>query len=221
MVSFRESYDKELEELRNSLVIMCSQVEHNFERLFDALEKKDQNVIEDIIRGGSVINDMERKIESRCLTLITKQQPIASDLRKITTALKVVGDLEREGNHVIDIAELLLRLHMTDLDQFSVHILGMVGVTLEMMHNSVDAFINSDIKAAEEVIKSDDVVDELFNKVKMDLVAFIKSGSKDMDECVDILMIAKYLEKMGDHGVNIGDWTIFQETGNMRNVRLL
>ena len=221
MVSFRESYDNELKELRNLLVVMCSQVEHDFERLFEALEKDEQDVIEAIIDKKDVVDEMERKIESKCLSLITRQQPIAKDLRKITTALKVAGDLEREGDHIIDIAELLLRLNLSRMDSFSVHLKGMGTAAQEMIHNSVEAFINSDEKAAEAVIASDDVVDELFNKVKNDLVKFIKAGSKDMDECIDVLMIAKYLEKMGDHAVNIGEWTIFQETGAVKNIRLI
>jgi len=221
MTSFRESYDKELEGLRESLVEMCSQVEITFEKLFIAMERRTVSEIQILMETEDVFNDMERDIESKCMSLITRQQPIASDLRQITTAIKVAGDLEREGTHVIDIAELVLRLKATDLNQFSVHIYGMVKVTMEMLHSSVEAFINEDCVQAQEVIKSDDVVDMLFNKVKTDIVAFLKAESKDMDECVDVLMIAKYLEKMGDHATNIGEWTIFQKTGKLKNERLI
>lgn len=164
---------------------------------------------------------MERRIESMCLNLITKQQPIARDLRLVSAALKVVTDIERVGDHVSDIAELLLRLEMKDLSEFSPHLSGMIDATRELLDKSVEAFLNRNREEAEEVIRGDDVVDMLFNKAKMDLIHYLKTDTKNADECIDVLMLAKYLEKIGDHAVNIGEWEIFQETGSVENIRIL
>jgi len=220
-MSPRFIYEEELDKLSESLELMCAQVEHYYDRLFEASENQDEETIKKIIKNDSVINDMERDIESKCLMLITKQQPLAGDLRLVSSALKVVTDLEREGDHVADMAELLLRLHMTDLSRYSIHLPQMIIDTKNMLHESVDAFINRNCDAAKKVIMEDEIIDTFFNKVKDDLISHIRSNSHDVDECVDVLMLAKYLEKMGDHAVNIGDWTIFRETGNLQDKRLL
>ncbi len=119
----------------------------------------------------------------------------------VTASLKVVTDIERVGDHVSDMAELLLRLNMKDLSLYSVHVKTMILATKEMIHNAVNAFVERDMESARELIKSDDVVDECFNKVKKDLIESLKKEVKDADECVDVLMLAKYLEKIGDHAV--------------------
>lgn len=220
-MSPRVVYENELEELAQSLELMCAQVEHSYDRLFEAYEKKDEESMKNILENDRVINDMERKIESKCLMLITKQQPVIRDLRVVSTALKVVTDLEREGDQVADMAELLLRLDQKKLSGYSVHIPQMIKETKRMIHDSVEAFINRDNEGAKKVIDMDELVDAYFNKVKEDIIGHIRNHVYDADECVDVLMLAKYLEKMGDHAVNIGEWTIFQETGDMEGVRLL
>ncbi len=220
-MSPRFLYENELEELSQSLELMCAQVEHSYDRLFEAYEDKDAESIKSILKNDTVINDMERKIESKCLMLITRQQPIVGDLRIVSTALKVVTDLEREGDHVADMAELLLRLNLKELSAYSVHIPQMIKETKQMIHDSVDAFINRDNEGAKRVIDMDELVDAYFNKVKEDIIGHIRNHVYEVDECVDVLMLAKYLEKMGDHAVNIGEWTIFRETGDMAGVRLL
>lgn len=214
-------YMEELEKLRSSVEEMGRAVENSFDQLLTAVDNKDKELDMEIIRGDRIINDMERNIEARCLSLITKQQPIASDLRMVSAALKVVTDIERIGDQTADIAELLLRLKDTNLDLFSRHIIGMLQVTKEIVHDAVDAFVRRDRRAAEETIRHDDVVDDLFNKVKSDLVESLRAGSADVDACVDVLMIAKYLERIGDHATNIAEWEIFQESGSINDVRLL
>ncbi len=220
-MSPRISYENELEELSRLLNMMCAQVEYSYDRLFEANGKKDEESIHNIIKNDRVVNDMERKIESKCLMLITRQQPIVGDLRLVSAALKVVTDLEREGDHVVDMAELLLRLKDSDISIYSRHILQMIAETKEMLHASVDAFINRNTEDAKRVIETDEIIDTYFNKVKEDIIGHIRSNARDIDECVDMLMLAKYLEKMGDHAVNIGEWTIFRETGDMEGMRLL
>lgn len=220
-MSPRITFDSELRALRENVSDMAARVEESYDELFEALEEQSEAVIIRLKSSDKSINKRQREIESQCLFLITRQQPVIGDLRVVTASLKVVTDIERIGDHVADIADLLLRLKMKDLSLFSVHIKTMIQAVKEMIHESVDAFTNRDINCAREVIKSDDVVDECFNKVKKDLIESLKKEVKDADECIDILMIAKYLEKIGDHAVNIGEWEIFQETGDISNMRLL
>lgn len=217
----RTIYLEELNSLRKSLAEMGKAVEASFDMLLTAVDSKDEELKIQIIRGDRVINDMERSIESKCLSLITRQQPIAGDLRMISAALKVVTDIERIGDQTADIAELMLRLQGCDLDAYSRHITGMLQVAKEIVHDAVQSFVTRDSDAAKEVIRHDDVVDSLFAKVKDDLVYMLQEGVDNIDACVDVLMIAKYLERIGDHAVNIAEWEMFQESGSIKDIRLM
>lgn len=219
-MSPRISFDNELRLLKENLTDMANRVEENYERLFEALKLQNEDEIIKIRNNDKLFGKKQREIESQCLFLITKQQPVASDLRVITASLKVVTDVERIEVHVADMAELLLRLKMKDLSLFSSHVNGMIGATREMFCDAVEAFVNRNPEDAKRVIKEDDVIDGLFNKVKNDLIESLKKELRDADECVDVLMLAKYLEKIGDHAVNISEWEIFQETGSISDIRL-
>lgn len=220
-MSPRTIFEQELNELRENVTAMSRQVEYTYVALFQALEDKEENRIKDIMKSDRGISDMERSIESKCLSLITRQQPVARDLRAVSASLKVVTDIERVGDHVSDIAELLLRLNLKALDSYSEHLVPMMYAAKEMVHASVEAFVERDEEAARIVIADDDIVDDLFNKVKNDLIEYLKKETKNADECIDVLMIAKYFEKIGDHAVNIAEWELFQETGDLGDVRLL
>lgn len=220
-MSPRISFDNELKFLKDNVADMVSRVEKNYENLFEALKVQNEEEIMKIRNNDKLFGKKQREIESQCLFLITKQQPIVSDLRVVTASLKVVTDIERIGDIVADMADLLLRLEMKDLNLFSAHMKGMSEATREMFCEAVDAFVNRNLEEAKKVIKEDDIIDELFNKVKYDLIESLKKESRDADECVDVLMLAKYLEKIGDHAVNICEWEIFQETGNISDTRLL
>lgn len=220
-MSPRTTFDNELKQLKENVTSMAQRVERNYARLFEAYENKSEEELNKIIAIDKEINKRQREIESQCLFLITKQQPIVSDLRVVTASLKVVTDIERVGDHVADMAELLLRLNMKELSEYSLHLLPMIDAAKEMVRTAVSAFVDRDKEQAQEVIKKDDEVDELFNQVKTDVIESLKNETGDVDELTDILMIAKYLEKIGDHAVNIGEWEIFQETGNIRDMRLL
>ena len=217
----RITFEHELEELKINLEEMGQHVESIYDRLFLAIGAGDKNAIRNIMKDDRVINDMGKHIEARCLTLITKQQPVARDLRVVSAALKVVTDLERVGDQVTDIAEITLRFDDSDVFRYSVHLATMADATKEQLHQAVEAFINRDMESATELIAGDDVIDDLFNKVKSDVIDYLRTGKWPADECIDLLMIAKYLEKIGDHAVNIADWECFQETGNIHNTRLL
>ena len=220
-MSPRITFENELKVLRGNVSEMAQKVEESYVTLFEALESQSEEVIAKLKNNSKAFSKRQREIESQCLFLITKQQPIVGDLRVVTASLKVVTDIERVGDHVSDMAELLLRLKMKDLSLYSVHVKTMILATREMVHNAVEAFVERDMEGAREVIKSDDVVDECFNKVKKDLIESLRKEVKDADECVDVLMLAKYLEKIGDHAVNICEWEVFQETGNISDMRLL
>lgn len=220
-MSPRIIFDNELKLLRENVAQMARKVEESYDELFKALAEQDENKIMELKKNDKAVSKRQREIESQCLFLITKQQPIVGDLRVVTASLKVVTDIERVGDHVSDMADLLLGLQMKDLSPFSVHVETMIMATREMLHEAVEMFIARDMEAAKRVIREDDIIDECFNKVKYDLIDSLKREVKDADECIDVLMLAKYLEKIGDHAVNIGEWEIFQETGNISDMRLL
>ena len=220
-MSPRIIFEQELENLKENVADMACSLEDGYTELFRALNKKDREAVVRMKDSNKSYSDMQRSIESQCLFLITRQQPIVGDLRVVSASLKVVTDMERVGDHVSDMAELLLRNNLPLLPDYSEHLVPMIEATRTMLHDAVEAFTERSRQAAEEVIAADDTVDELFNLVKQDLIDLLKKDAKDADECVDILMLSKYLEKIGDHAVNIGEWEIFQETGNMRDSRLL
>ncbi len=220
-MSPRLLFEQELKLLQADVNEMGQRSVQVYEELFRALENRDGETMNHIVKDDRVINDMQRNIEARCLTLLTRQQPVAKDLRVVSGALKVVTDIERIGDNVSDMAELLLRMEMPDLKDFSDCMPEMIKATKTMVSNAIASFAEHNIPLAKEVIASDDVVDEYFNRVKRDLICDLKEGRKNPDDCIDVLMIAKYLEKIGDHAVNIGEWEIFRETGDIQDIRLL
>lgn len=217
----RTIFEQELTSLRDDLKRMCFLVEGVYEKLFSAMQIGDRSTILDISEQDHQVRDMEKQIESRCLSLLTRQQPLARDLRMVSASLKVVTDIRRVGDHVVDMAELILRMDGKDFGAYSKHLDEMVKETKEMFHDSVSAFLKRSKDEAQRVIDTDDTIDDLFNVVKEELIEHLKQGTADPDNCIDILMIAKYLEKIGDHAVNVGEWEIFQETGDLSNTRLL
>lgn len=216
----RKVYAQEISLLGDSLTEMSNMVEASLNDLFFAIENRDDALAKRIIAADHDVNRMERSIESQCLSLITRQQPIAGDLRRISSALKVVTDVERIGDHACDIAELVLRLNRKRPESYSVHLQPMITAAREMVHNAISAFLEQDEKKSSGVIASDDIVDELFNKVKADIAERLKKASADADDCIDVLLIAKYLERIGDHAVNICEWEIFQETGSIQDIQI-
>lgn len=219
----RITYEHELQELKKELKEMARRVENAIDQTFVAFESDNRALAEEIIRGDRNINDMERAIESRCLSLILKQTPVAGDLRMVSTALKVVTDLERIGDHASDIAELILRIHGKDVYKMLDHLPVMAAKASDMLHDAIEAFIVQDDSMSDEIIKKDDEIDQLFNQTKTDVAEMLKASSDDdnIDNAIDLLMISKYLERIGDHAVNICEWTQFSRTGAVKNVRIL
>ncbi len=220
-MSIRVTYEHELQELNKDLKEMAHMVVTAIEQTFIAFEDQNFTMAEEIIKGDRTVNDMERAIESRCLSLILRQQPVAGDLRQVSTALKVVTDLERIGDHASDIAELILRLKSDHAYHIVKPLPVMAACAQQMVHNAIDAFIERDMDAAVQIIKKDDEVDELFNKVKNEVIELLKASPDQADQGIDLLMIAKYLERIGDHAVNVCEWTQFSKTGALKNVRIM
>lgn len=217
----RMSFEHELQLLRDNLHEMGQMIESAIEKTLVAFESQNEIVANEIIQEDRTINDIEKTIESRCLSLILKQQPVARDLRVVTTALKVVTDMERIGDHAADIAELIVREKREPIYNLVKHIPLMGNEAKRMVHDAVMAFTSLDIEKAREIVKSDDIVDDLFDKVKEEVAILLRASNEHVDQCVDILMIAKYFERIGDHAVNICEWTEFNETGSVNNIRIL
>ena len=166
-MTVRITYEHELEELNKDLREMAFMVEKAIEQTFVAFEDQNYTLAEDVIKGDRTVNDMERAIESRCLSLILRQQPVACDLRQISTALKVVTDLERIGDHASDIAELILRIKSEHAYHIVKHLPLMAEEARKMVHDAVEAFISQDLEETEKIIRMDDRVDSLFNQRQM------------------------------------------------------
>jgi len=217
----RMSFEHELQLLRDNLHEMGQLIESAIDKTLEAFESQNEMIAHEIIQEDRTINDIEKTIESRCLSLILKQQPVARDLRVVTAALKVVTDMERIGDHAADIAELIVREKREPIFNLVQHIPVMGRAAKQMVHDAVVAFTSLDMEKAREIEKQDDIVDDLFDKVKEEVARLLRASNEHVDQCVDILMIAKYFERIGDHAVNICEWTEFNETGSVNNIRIL
>jgi phosphate transport system protein len=217
----RLSFEHELQLLRGNLNEMGSLIEDAIDKTLLAFETQNEEIANEIIQGDRTINDIEKTIESRCLSLILKQQPVARDLRIVTAALKVVTDMERIGDHAADIAELIIREKREPIFNLVKYIPEMGKAAKEMVHDAVMAFTTLNMEEARLIELRDDIVDDLFDKVKGEVASLLRATNEHVDQCVDILMIAKYLERIGDHAVNICEWTEFNETGSVNNIRIL
>ena len=214
-------FEQELDLLKNKVTEMGERAEISYDRLVYAVKGNDRETLKLLLDNDRQMIDMQRSIEAKCLTLLTRQQPVARDLRLVSSALKVVTDIERVGHHVSDIAELSLRSQEFNQEgTCESKLIVMMEEAKNMLHEAVEAFVDGNEKAARKVIESDDTVDDLFNQIKGELMGSIRGQDLDADKVVDYLMIAKYLEKIGDHAVNIGEWAIFQVTGDMQGVKL-
>jgi phosphate transport system protein len=209
----RSHFDNELEILNNELIKMGSLVESKIEDSIKALINRDTALAKDIMSRDDEVDDMEKSIENRCLQLIIRHHPVASDLRLISSILKMITDLERIGDQAADIAEISLLLADQEYIKELRDIPKMAEATMKMLKNSIDAFVNKSLDLAHEVIAFDDVVDDLFDVVKDDLISLINKDIKYGEQAINFIMIAKYLERIGDHAQNIAEWVVFSITG--------
>lgn len=209
----RNRYEKQLQQLNCELIEMGSLIEKAISGAVTALMKQNKEEIKQVRELEQEVNQKEKEIESLCLKLLLQQQPVAKDLRQISSALKMITDMERIGDQAEDIAELAGMLGGTSYLEKLHHIPEMAKATIKMVTSSIDAFVNSDVELAYAVIKQDDVVDHLFTAVKAALIDLIRESVDNSEQAADLLMVAKYFERIGDHATNIAEWVIFAITG--------
>ena len=217
----RNKFDAQLKNLKEEMIRMGVTIEQNIQKAIDAFVRNDILIATDIMQRDAEIDKMQRDIEAICFNLLIQQQPVAKDLREITAAMKMVTDMERIGDHAADISEITIVLADTAQVGNYETILKMAGEASIMLTQSIDAFTGKDKQKAEEVIKHDDVVDKLFDQVKLELIELIKNDPKRGEQEIDMLMIAKYLERIGDHATNIAEWVIYaldNQAGGNRDV---
>ena len=208
----RSRFDEQLELLNRELIEMGALCEQVISMAARALMSGDTKLAAQITPLDGEIDQMERDVESRCLKLLLQQQPVAKDLRQVSAALKMVTDMERIGDQASDIAESIGFLHGRGGEDCA--FIGQMGeATIRMVSGSIDAFVRRDTKLADEVIAHDDIVDAYFLKVKTALIQYIAASPDDGEYALDLLMIAKYFERIGDHAVNIAEWVLFSVTG--------
>ena len=208
----RNRFDEQLYKLNREIIEMGAMCEEAIETASRALTTGNVELAGKVLAEGSAIDQMEREIESRCMKLLLHQQPVARDLRLISAALKMITDMERIGDQAEDIAEIVTFLNGHTMEGMEI-IEEMAQETIEMVTFSVDAFVKKDVALAKTVIARDDVVDDYFSKVKHGIISLIAENPADGEFALDLLMISKYLERIGDHATNIAEWVIYSVTG--------
>ena len=209
----RPKYDDELQDLSTELIKMGATAAQAIEKAMKAIKDFDKELAKEIIEGDRVINDMEKDIEHRCLRLILKQQPVARDLRKVSTAIKMVTDIERIGDAASDIAEITIHLDECEFQDIKNAVLNMAETAKNMVVSAIDAYVEENMILALNTIKQDDIVDECFLSIRRELSKRLIANEHEMDVRMDYLMIIKYLERVGDHAVNVCEWVQFYMTG--------
>ncbi len=209
----RNKFEEQLQLLNNRLIEMGALIERAISTAIEAMKKQDTVLAEKAIEFDSEVDQKEKDIEALCLKLLLQQQPVAKDLRLISAALKMITDMERIGDQAADIAEITIYLADAPYIKKLEHIPMMANATIKMVTDSIDAFVQKDLELAYSVIRYDDVVDDLFYTIKSDLIQLIKQDNGAGEQAIDLLMIAKYFERIGDHAENIAEWVVFSITG--------
>lgn len=209
----RNRFDEQLEQLNVELIKMGALCEESIACAVKALfDEKTGEMISKVNDNEEETDHMEHDIEALCMKLLLHQQPVARDLRSVSSALKMISDMERIGDQSQDIAEIAGFVHSTELTG-KVHISDMANEAISMVTMSVDSFVKKDVKLAQQAIAADDTVDQLFLKVKKELIELVRGDSDEAEYFMDLLMAAKYLERIADHATNIAEWVVYSITG--------
>ena len=218
-MTIRAQYDADLAALKTAVAEMGGCAADAVEAALEALCTADADAAAAVIKGDGRINSMQRDIEHRCMTLLLRQQPVAGDLRRISTAMKIVTDIERIGDHAADIAEIIPHLAASRKagDPAVSDAIRMGQKAHKMLLDALDALTGEDEPAAQKVIAADDEVDYDFNAIKRTLAAEIAADPAKVDAALDLLMVIKYQERIGDHAVNLAEWVEFLRTGRYQN----
>lgn len=217
----RKKFDYEINHLKKDIGEMAEAVNETVHTMEALIKHPDVAQSKELVEHDKYINELQKNIETRCLSLLLKQQPVARDLRLVSTGLKVVTDLERIGDQCADIAEITVLTKMDDLYTKLPHIASMLDHIVEMMEQLTAAVKNEDVELAKETRQKDQKINLLFDKCKKDVVILIKQDEENIDYYLDFLMISKYLEKIGDHIKNVCEWIEFNETGMIDNFKLV
>ncbi|GAA0734653.1 phosphate signaling complex protein PhoU [Clostridium oceanicum] len=209
----RKAFDSELVELHNSMLRMGSIVEKQLNSCVQALVDKDEVLAKKVIEKDNIIDDLEKEIEDKCIMLIAKEQPIATDLRIIFTTLKIVTDLERMADHAVDIAKISIRIKNENYVKKLVNIPKMANLVQKMIKEALDAYVDGDKKAAYEVCAIDDEIDALYKEAFKSCIEIMIKDKTTINQLTQFLFVCKYLERIGDHVTNICEWTIYLVTG--------
>lgn len=213
----RSKFDEQLELLNQELIEMGSLIENAISSAVRALMEKDVSAANMAIEFDHEVDEKEKKIETLCLKLLLQQQPVAKDLRFISAALKMITDMERIGDQATDISEITILLAETPYIKKLDRIPDMAKATIKMVNDSIEAFVRKDLSLAQSVIAYDDVVDNYFDEIKNELIHMIGQDTSNGGQAIDLIMIAKYLERIGDHATNIAEWVEFSLTGLRKN----
>lgn len=208
----RNKFEEQLNNLNNELIIMGALCEEAISSAAKLLLENDITMKENVFEADKQIDRKEREIESICMRLLLQQQPVAKDLRIVSSALKMISDLERIGDQASDIAEMAEYV-CEDGIEGETHIADMARAAIKMVTDSVEAFVKKDVGLAKVVIAQDDTVDDLFDRVKSELICSVKCGKNNAEALIDLLMIAKYFERIGDHAENVAEWVLYSVTG--------
>ena len=208
----RNRFDEQFNTLNNELSTMGALCEEAISSAVKLLIDNDVKMKENVLDADKQIDQKERDIETLCMKLLMQQQPVASDLRTISSALKMISDMERIGDQASDIAEIAEYAYGSGMES-ETHIADMARATIQMVTDSIDSFVKKDVDLAHTVIEHDNTVDDLFDKVKGELISAIENKVANAEALIDLLMIAKYFERIGDHAENIAEWVIYSITG--------
>ena len=215
MNTTRHNYDYELQGVRNDILQMGQMVITAIERSIQALVDLDMELACQVIQGDDAIDELELLLEERCVVLIARQQPLAKDLRILSTGLKISTDLERIGDHAFDIAKIAKRLgeggngHVKPL----LEIPRMAGLATQMLRDALTAYVNMDVELADKVCQADDEVDALYNQLFRELLTYMLANPAVINDATQLIFVARYLERVADHTTNIAEWVIYLQTG--------
>ncbi|XME01362.1 phosphate signaling complex protein PhoU [Lachnospiraceae bacterium C1.1] len=205
----RSKFDEQLRLLNSEMIVMSTMIEDAIKDAIEALFTQNVEKARKIMRDDELVDQEQKKIENICFQLLVQQQPVAKDLRTITAAMKMVTDMERIGDQAADISELTIMMAGSPYRINGKNIQKMSLETITMLIHAVEAYVEQDIQKAQEVIEHDDIVDDLFVKVKSDLIELMQKDTDYEEHAADLLMVNKYLERIGDHATNIAEWVIF------------
>ena len=216
----RNRFDEQLHMLNHELLEMGALIERAIRSATDALVKQDAEAALQAIAADKEVDQAERDIESLCMKLLLQQQPVARDLRLISSALKMITDMERIGDQASDIAELVIYLSREPYIKELTHLPQMAENAIRMVTGALDAYVRKDLTLAQEVMGMDDAIDALFVTVKDELIALIRNDASAGSQAIDLMMIAKYYERIGDHAQNIAEWVEYALIGRHKGVFL-